>query len=220
LILPSLMRSNLVPLLVPDEWGIALMKIQANLPDTIPGQNVSMLIFGDVLIENQADALPDPLPGTITASANLRTGPSTDYRIAGAGNNGQVVAVDARNDAGNWFRIVRPDTGDLAWIFESLITIEGDPMSLAVVEVDAPAATGQFGAMQAFFFLSGVGESSCQEAPRDGILVQTPSGAGTVTLNANDVRIQLGSTAFLTAVPNDVMSITLLEGSATVSAQW
>jgi hypothetical protein len=27
-------------------WGVALMKIQANLPDTLPGQNVSFLAFG------------------------------------------------------------------------------------------------------------------------------------------------------------------------------
>ena len=33
-------------------WGVALMRIQANLPDTLPGQNVTMLIFGDVQIQN------------------------------------------------------------------------------------------------------------------------------------------------------------------------
>ncbi|MFN8375262.1 MAG: hypothetical protein U0694_20595 [Anaerolineae bacterium] len=29
-------------------WGIALMRLQANLPDTLPGQNVAVLLFGDV----------------------------------------------------------------------------------------------------------------------------------------------------------------------------
>ena len=29
-------------------WGIAIMKLQANLPDTIPGQNVQVILFGDV----------------------------------------------------------------------------------------------------------------------------------------------------------------------------
>ena len=33
-------------------WGIALMKLQANLPDTLPGQNVTFLMFGDVQIQN------------------------------------------------------------------------------------------------------------------------------------------------------------------------
>jgi hypothetical protein len=28
-------------------WGIALLRLQANLPDTLPGQNVTFLLFGD-----------------------------------------------------------------------------------------------------------------------------------------------------------------------------
>lgn len=32
------------------EWGVALMRVQANLPDTLPGQNVTILLFGDVEI--------------------------------------------------------------------------------------------------------------------------------------------------------------------------
>jgi hypothetical protein len=38
------------------EWGVALMKLQANLPDTLPGQNVAMLLFGDVDLRNAAGA--------------------------------------------------------------------------------------------------------------------------------------------------------------------
>ena len=33
-------------------WGVALLRLQANLPDTLPGQNVTFLIFGDTEIEN------------------------------------------------------------------------------------------------------------------------------------------------------------------------
>jgi hypothetical protein len=31
-------------------WGVVFMRIQANLPDTLPGQNVTMLLFGDTEI--------------------------------------------------------------------------------------------------------------------------------------------------------------------------
>ncbi len=37
------------------EWGVVLMRLQANLPDTLPGQNVTLLLFGDVEIENDVD---------------------------------------------------------------------------------------------------------------------------------------------------------------------
>ncbi len=42
-----------------NQWGVALLKVQADLPDTLPGQNVTMLLFGDVqLTEAQADDSP------------------------------------------------------------------------------------------------------------------------------------------------------------------
>jgi hypothetical protein len=33
-------------------WGISLLKLQANLPDTMPGQNVTFLVFGNTSVEN------------------------------------------------------------------------------------------------------------------------------------------------------------------------
>jgi hypothetical protein len=37
-------------------WGVVLMRLQANLPASLPGQNVTFLLFGDVEITN---AVPD-----------------------------------------------------------------------------------------------------------------------------------------------------------------
>jgi hypothetical protein len=34
-------------------WGVALLRVQANLPDTLPGQNVTLLLFGDVELEQE-----------------------------------------------------------------------------------------------------------------------------------------------------------------------
>ncbi len=35
-----------------NQWGVALLRLQANLPNTLPGQNVTFLIFGDTQIES------------------------------------------------------------------------------------------------------------------------------------------------------------------------
>ena len=35
-------------------WGVAFLLVQADIPDSLPGQNVSMLLFGDVEINNTA----------------------------------------------------------------------------------------------------------------------------------------------------------------------
>lgn len=34
------------------DWGIAVIKAQANLPDALPGQNVTFLMFGDTTVDN------------------------------------------------------------------------------------------------------------------------------------------------------------------------
>src|SRR5690349_1441791 len=33
-------------------WGLVLMQLQADIPDSLPGQNVTFLLFGDVELEN------------------------------------------------------------------------------------------------------------------------------------------------------------------------
>ncbi len=121
-------------------WGIALMKVQANLPDSLPGENVTFLMFGDVQIRN-------------------------------------AVASD-----------------------------QATPQASALQP------------MQAFYFKTGVGQTSCAGAPADGLLIQTPKGAGQIKLRANDVDIQLGSTAYLQAQPGAHMSIKVIEGKGHVTA--
>lgn len=74
-----------------DEWGVALMRLQANLPDTLPGQNVTFLMFGDVEIRN-AVAEDDPPNTEIHAmqAFYLRTGIG-DAPCEGAPQSGLVV---------------------------------------------------------------------------------------------------------------------------------
>jgi hypothetical protein len=123
---------------VAGEWGVALLRIQANIPDTLPGQNVTFLLFGDVELQNAVDA--------------------------------------------------------------------------------ADSADAGLTPMQAFYFRSGLDDSACAEAPSSGILIQTPEGAGTITLRANDVEISLGSTAYFQAEAGDAMTVSVVEGEAEVTA--
>ncbi|MDX2159739.1 MAG: LysM domain-containing protein [bacterium] len=49
------------------EWGIALIKAQANLPDSLPGQNATFLLYGD-------STLTSPLPTLRAFSIETRVG--------------------------------------------------------------------------------------------------------------------------------------------------
>jgi hypothetical protein len=53
-----------------DEWGMVLMRLQANVPASIPGQNVLFLLFGDVELDDRYETT-DSSP---MQAVRLRTG--------------------------------------------------------------------------------------------------------------------------------------------------
>jgi hypothetical protein len=199
--------------LTDDSWGVALMELQANLADTLPGQNVTFLLFGDVQIDNAVtDASEVTL--TTTGNVNVRLRPTTSgNNVMSSLKSGQSIIATGRLEDNSWVRIqVEDDTRGVGWV--SADFVQGELNKLAAVEPDAPT----WGPMQAFYFKTGIGDRPCAEAPDSGILIQTPKGAGKVTLNANDVKIQLGSTVYLQAQPSDFMTVTVVEGQATLEA--
>lgn len=202
-----------------DIWGIALMRLQANLPDTLPGQNVTFLLFGDVEIRNAVETNVEPVTLDVTSDGdiNVRSGPSTnDERIAGL-SSGEIVTADGRNPDSSWLRIQLSD-GNPGWVSVDLVTADGDITLLNIVD---PLALPPplLNPMQAFYFKTGVGDAPCDEAPDSGILIQTPEGVGQITLTVNEVDIQLGSTVYLQTLEEDEMAINVVEHQATVSAQ-
>lgn len=99
-------------------WGVALMQVQANLPDTLPGQNVTVLAFGGMQI---VDA------NSIGSSVNPAYGP-----------------------------------------------------------------------MQSIYIRPGIGATRCANTPDNGLLIQTPQGAGSIQMAINEIEINVGSTLFVT----------------------
>ena len=72
--------------------------------------------------------------------------------------------------------------------------------------------------MQAFYFKTGLDDAPCSAAPDSGILIQTPKGAGTISLTADDIQITLGSTAYIQAQVGGEFTISVIEGQGTVTA--
>lgn len=189
------------------QWGIALMRIQASLPDTLPGQNVTIVLFGDALLSGEAgaEAPSTPIAVTATGSVNLRAGPSTTHAIVGTLAAGESTLADGRLAGGAWLRL---QSG--AWVYAPLVTAEVDVSALPIVAGEEVT----YGPMQAFTFRTGLGDAACAEAPESGILIQTPSGAGQITLMFNGIEIQLGSTVALQGgAPDGGLILAQLEGT-------
>ncbi len=87
----------------------------------------------------RASSTPRPPETTVTVtsdSANLRSGPGTNYSIVGSASNGDTFDVVAKSD--DWYLIER-DSGSKAWIWADLVELNP---SNAIVQVAAtiPAA--------------------------------------------------------------------------------
>lgn len=207
-----------------EEWGVAVMQVQASLPDSLPGQNVTMLLFGDVEIQ---DAVTDQarIDALTLAAANIRLSPSTDGLVIGSlpANSPLIVTGWTVNSANEtWLRVKYEDyrtrTG---WTFAELVEVDRAELP------EVPADSLVYNPMQAFYFKAGLGSPQCAEVPTDGVMVQTPDGAGLINLNVNGVHVSLGSTAFLsTTRPSDdtsetpqALQVTLFEGQGVITSE-
>lgn len=190
---------------------------QANIAGASGDTLLSVYLFGEASVFNLgADeaAVQFEIANIRGIDVNLRTGPSTDYRIAGIfGANDTAIAV-GRNDFGDWLQIIT-DEGTV-WIARGLTNFAGDILSLPVPE-DLNSSVGG---------LSFDLETSACDDGTSGVLVRTPAGTtaqatinGTaMTLRDADVLIQSGDAGGLqVAVLRGAVSADGLEGSA---GQW
>lgn len=181
-----------------DQWGIALMSLQANLPDTLPGQNTVFMLLGDTEVEN-AVAPADVFAGgavvdvTTRVAAGLFYRPDASDNVIGAIPANVTLTADARTEDSLWLRIVYD--GVPGWVTQPVLIPQGDIDTLPVMEPSMQSP------MQSFYLRTGITGTTCTEAP-DSLVVQGPTGL-TVDINANGADIRLGSTIALRILPLD-----------------
>ncbi len=206
----SLRLSALDP--VAETWGVTLMRLRANLPET-GSEQVTLIAFGDVELENAV--LPTTeISVTVNTSSyiNARLSPSTAVGVAGTLAPGQMTTAVERLADSSWLRVKLLDTDKTGWVRADLLASDDDVESLNVADRAAPF----YQPMQAFYFASGSNERATM--PTNGLLIQTPEGVGEVQLLINEINIQLGSTVFFEAQAGAEMRISTLEGHADVRA--
>ncbi|MBZ0277934.1 MAG: SH3 domain-containing protein [Anaerolineae bacterium] len=182
-------------------WGLAVMNLQANLPNTLPGQNVTFVLMGDVDVENAVapDAAYTPSDGiaviaNVAAGANVRSGPGLNFNVIGAVQSGDSVQADGLSVDGGWLRVAFRDRP--GWISRSVIA---DAPGIA----DLPTLTADLRTpMQAFYLQTRVGETQCTEAPDSILLVQGPKNVE-IQLTVNGAEVVLHSTGAFRTVQVD-----------------
>ncbi len=205
------------------EWGLAVLKAQANLPSTTAGQAVTFILYGETSLTNPGSLAGDQssaaaaCPAVTTRATYLRSQPGpNDPTIILLQTNTQVNLRGRQSD-GRWF--VAESGGNTGWLYIDNVKASCDLKGLPVVNKDQPFVLPN---LSAFYFSTGVGaQSTCKDLPPDGMMIQSPSGSK-VTFRANGADITIGSTIVLRTVPSDadpnvrVLKLWVVEGQAVI----
>lgn len=197
-------------------WGVAVLSLQANVPRTLPGQAVTFLLMGDAELENAADpARPAPEASSVvtlslSVGANIRSGAGLNYNVIGTASANTSFDADARSADGEWYRIAYNQRS--AWLNRAVVRETPELQTLPVPDTSSRSP------MQAVYLRTGVGRTNCEQAPENVLVVQGPKNVK-VNLTVNGAEVELGSTLVIRNSAEDVLEISVLDGSAQVSAQ-
>lgn len=191
------------------EWGVAVLNVQANVPDTLPGQAVTFLLMGDTQVENavKGDGAGGGQAITVITqvAADLRSAPDLGSAVLVSLAAGTVLQADAVSEDGRSLHVLT-DTAS-GWIDVS--AVNATPQIAALT----PNVGGGGSPMQAFYFRTGPGQTTCNQTP-NVLAIQSPENIK-VDLTANGANIRLGSLITLEVLPpGNLMKLTTLEGNA------
>lgn len=174
-------------------WGVALMDVQADLPDSNEG--VRILLFGGARLGPDASTAADLPTCTFTnqlpSNVNLRSGPGEDYRVFDVLGFSEALPVYGQTSDGAWLRSAR------GWIAAEAGDLSCSGVTLATMDTPDEAYIAP---MQSFSLR--VDEDARCEAVPTGMLIQTPTGR-TANLMINNVELRIGSTALVTLNPEN-----------------
>ncbi|MEZ4667251.1 MAG: LysM domain-containing protein [Anaerolineae bacterium] len=78
-------------------WGIALLKVQANLPETLPGQNVTFLLFGDAALNNVSPDMRAVVLKTGVASTTCADAPKSALLLQSPEGSQATMTINGAN---------------------------------------------------------------------------------------------------------------------------
>ncbi len=191
------------------EWGVAMLNIQADLPDQ--DDSVQILVFGGAQVTPNTTELAADTPtcnftNTSGRNLNLRAGPGENFAVFDVLDADETLQVYGRSADGVWLRSSR------GWVYAADGTLDcasADELRLIENTQDAYSAPMQS------FTLRVDDEARCDAVP-SGLLIQTPTGE-TANLQINNVELKIGSTAFITmGGKQKSMTVTSLDGNVDV----
>jgi len=196
--------------LVNNRWGVAVMNIQANLPNTVPGQGVIMMLVGDAEVRNDvapedANEITDPISTATLQDTIVYTSPSPTAEALATISSNEIVLVDGFDATQTRLRMV--NDGTIGWVDSTHVARLAAMDNLPIIGASQPSP------MQAFYLSTGIGQSECSEAD-SMIAVQSPENI-TVDLTVNGVDIRVGSLVTFQNLDQNIINLTVHRGGVT-----
>lgn len=198
-------------------WGSAKLELNGYAPDTWSPVPYRLIVFGNALVTNLGqEGVTIPTADMVviaTEGANVRSGPSTDFRVIQPLPDGAIVKATGRTEDGAWLRVQMRD-GQNGWL--TTAAVNGDIDDLPIVNIDSPAPNRIYAPFQALQLESGVSDAPCDGAPESGLLLQVTDPGQQLALMVNDVMIETNGTLFLQAQTDLGVVVNVIEGVAFV----
>ena len=191
-------------------WGIAILHLQANLPQTRSGAGALVLLAGGAWLEQEVELWQiDEIRAPISTAARQPTPrfsqASRAARKLGQLRKNEIALVDAKTRAGDWLRVV--DSGLVSWVERERMAALQVMDSLPVVDVADAFA------MQSFTFAA-AGPSPACAAAAPILAIQTPAESS-LNLTVNGVDTHFRSLVSFQHVQPNSLRMTAHRGAAT-----
>lgn len=193
-------------------WGVALMRLQADLPESDPDSSMTLILFGDTEVTNVVDPSMPTLPtcsiqNTSLNNMNMRSGPGLNRPITSVFPRDEEGQAVGRSDDNDWVRLLY--NGTLGWVFARNMQLDCEIDTLQVTGEDDPLTGYYDKPMQAFTLQSG-GDSACAAAP-NGLLVESPEGQRAHVM-VNGIEMEFASAGFLSVDRDGGLRVSGLAG--------
>ncbi|MCY3832976.1 MAG: LysM domain-containing protein [Chloroflexi bacterium] len=191
-------------------FGIALLNLSANLPQTYQGPGIIIMLAGDAAVENEinpaeAPALSAPLSTAALVDTTLFRHPGViPERVASVAAD-EILLVDAFDDSGKWLRVV--NDGTIAWVAGADVARLN---AMATLPAIGAGATFPF---QALSVSTDTEFPECDQA-ESMVAIQTPQDMP-ISLTVNGVDIRVGAMVTLQQVHRNALSLTVHRGDVT-----
>lgn len=210
-----------------DPYSVAVLNLQANLPDANTDENLKLIVFGGAIVVNQAVTPPAPAtllmrtqPDVDSARVNMREFPFVDAFVNGAFAQGEVVRVVGRTPEGDWLRVQVPNAPQrTGWVPRTfLLPADYDPVFITDENYNAWRALPISDPLLPYFTGMQSIEIFFSEDATDalnGVLIQTTPSNITVNLQINGALFEVGGGAlfFWRGSFNDLEQVSVTEQS-------